>query len=89
MNAQQIVEELLVVLESNGVKIRREPLGGGGGGLCVVKGEKIFFLDTQSATAELAALCAEAVAKVIDVEAIYLRPEIRQFIEKFSGGQKE
>jgi hypothetical protein len=31
MNEQSILEELLALLEANQVKIRREPLGGGGG----------------------------------------------------------
>ncbi len=81
MNEQRILEELLALLEANGVTIRREPLGGSGGGLCTVKGEQIFFVDTQAASAEMAAVCAEAVPKAVDIEKIYIRPEVRQFIE--------
>ncbi|MHC4361624.1 MAG: hypothetical protein ACYSTZ_02260 [Planctomycetota bacterium] len=82
MNKQRILEELLALLEANGVAIRSEPLGGSGGGLCTVKGERIFFVDTQATSAEMAATCAEAVAKVVDIEGIYIRPEIREFIER-------
>lgn len=82
MNEQRILEELLALLDSHNVKIRSEPLGGRGGGLVAVKGENIFFVDTQAVTAEVAALCAEAVVKVLDIESIYLRPEVRQYIEK-------
>ena len=81
MNEQRILEELLALLEANGVTIRRESLAGGVGGLCTVRGQKIFFVDTQSDSADVAALAAEAVSKIVDIEAIYLRPEIRQFIE--------
>jgi hypothetical protein len=81
MNDQIILEDLLVLLEANGVKIRSEPLGGGGGGLCTIKGEHIFFLDTQSASSETAIICAEAVSKVVDIESIYIKPQIREFIE--------
>jgi hypothetical protein len=81
MNEQRILEELLGLLEANGVTIRREPLGGSGGGLCTVKGDQIFFVDTQATSAEMAAVCAEAVSKVVDIEKIYIRPEVRQFIE--------
>ncbi len=81
MNDQRILEDLLAILEGNGVVVRHEPLGGGAGGLCSVKGEKLFFVDTQSTAAESAALAAEAVASVVDIETIYLRPEIREFIE--------
>jgi len=78
------------LLEGGGVKIRNEPLGGsGGGGLCTVKGQRIFFADTQASSGETAALCAEAILKVMDIEAIYIKPEVRQFIEDRSSRQKE
>ncbi|MHC4122844.1 MAG: hypothetical protein ACYSSI_04660 [Planctomycetota bacterium] len=89
MNTQQILEELLGLLEVEGIKVRREPLGGGGGGFCAIKGERTFFVDTQSTATETAVLCAKAITKVADVENIYLRPEIRQFIENFSTNEKE
>jgi len=87
MNKQRIVEELVALLEQNGVAIRSEPLAGSGGGLCTIKGEKIFFVDTQASSAEMAAVCADAVSKVLDVENIYIRPEVRQFIENIANNQ--
>ncbi len=84
MNEQRILEELLALLEANGVAIRKEPLGGSGGGLCTVKGQAIFFVDTQATSAEVAALCSQAVSKTINIEQIYIKPEIRQFIENNS-----
>ncbi len=85
MNEQRILDELLAVLEGNGVKIRREAMGGAGGGLCTVKGERIFFLDTESTSMETAALCAQAIPRLIDIEGVYLRPEVRRFIEDHAG----
>jgi hypothetical protein len=82
MNEQAILEELLALLAANRVKIRNEPLGGQGGGLAVMRGESIFFVDTDAPSAEVATLCAEAVARLLDIETIYLRPEVRQFIER-------
>ncbi|MHC4737553.1 MAG: hypothetical protein ACYS9Y_01480 [Planctomycetota bacterium] len=87
MNKQRIVEELLALLEQNGVTIRSEPLAGSGGGLCTIKGEKIFFVDTQASPAEMAAVCADAVSKVLDIEDIYIKPEVRQFIENHIENQ--
>ncbi len=63
------------------MKIRREPLGGRGGGLASMKKETIFFVDTEAATADVATLCAEAVRKLVDIETIYLRPEVRLYLE--------
>lgn len=85
MNEQRILDELLALLEGHGVTIRSEPMGGSGGGLCEVKGAHIFFLDTQANSAETASRCAEAVGKLLDTETIYIRPEVRQFIEAQTG----
>lgn len=85
MNKQRLAEELLALLEANGVTIRRDQLGGSGGGLCAIKGQAIFFLDTEAQSAEVAAACAEAVSKVVDIEKVYIRPEVREFIEYHSN----
>jgi hypothetical protein len=81
MNEQRILEDLLALLEAKNVKIRSEPLGGRGGGLASMKGETIFFVDTEASSADVATLCAEAVLKLVDIETIYLRPEVRLFLE--------
>lgn len=86
MNAQRILEELLALLEARNVKIRSEPLGGRGGGLASMKGETIFFVDTQASSVDVAALCADAVRKLVDIETVYLRPEIRSFLENDAPG---
>ncbi|MFC1635211.1 hypothetical protein ACFL5Z_10235 [Planctomycetota bacterium] len=81
MNEQMILQELLALLEASGITIRNEPLGGSGGGLCTIKGERIFFMDSQASSITVASLCAEALSKVVDIEQIYIKPQIRQFIE--------
>ena len=85
MNEQSILDELLALLEANGVTIRNEPLDGSGGELCTIKGESIFFVDTQASSIVSAAICAEAVSKLVDVEQVYIKPLIRQFIENNSN----
>jgi len=89
MNEQIILEELLALLEAGDVSIRIEPLGGSGGGLCTVRGKKIFFVDTQAPLAETAAFCAEAVKKTVDIETVYIKPEVREFIEHYCNTQNE
>ena len=80
MNDQGILEELLALLEANDVTIRNEPLGGSGGGLCTVKGKPILFVDTEAPSIVTAAICAETLPKVADIEQIFIRPQVRQFI---------
>ncbi len=84
MKTEDILDELLSLLESWQVQIRRESLGGRGGGLCEVRGEKIFFVDTESGEMESAVLCAEVVAELGDIENIYIKPEVREFINRNS-----
>jgi len=88
MNKQEILEELLEILEANHVTVRNEPLGGCGGGLCIIKGERIFFVDTEAQSADTAALCAEAVLKLVDIEKIYVKPEVRSFVEEHSANRQ-
>lgn len=82
MNEQRIFHELTELLESNGVEIRREGLGGAGGGLCTIRDKKIFFVDTDAATAENAHRAAQALRQTIDIDAVYLKPDVREFLEK-------
>ncbi|MFH1615530.1 MAG: hypothetical protein ABIG61_10670 [Planctomycetota bacterium] len=81
MDNQAILDELLDLLQKNNVRIRTEALGGSGGGLCTIKGSSVFFLDSQAQTSDIAAICAQAVAKIVDIDAVYIKPQVRQFIE--------
>ncbi len=81
MNEQQIIEELVSILETNGVQVRDEPLDGHGGGLCVFRGKRVFFLDSMAPSTDSATLCASAVAQTVDIEELYMKPQVRQFIE--------
>jgi hypothetical protein len=45
----------------------------------------LFFVDTDAPSAEVSALCAAAVAKIVDIEKLYIRPQVRQFIETYAN----
>lgn len=89
MDTRDITEELVALLEQNGVNIRREAMGGGGGGLCVIKEKKIFFVDTDCPIAEMNAICSRAVNELLDIESIYIRPQVRQYLEKYVISNKQ
>ncbi len=79
-----ITQQLLALLAERGVEVRKEPMGGGQGGLCCFKDKRVFFLDQDSDSLEMAASCARAIGKTIeDIEGIYLKPAIREFIDKY------
>jgi len=81
MNEADILEEILQILEDNDIEIRRESLGGNGGGLCRIKGKPVFFVDQQAGSADMAIIAAEAVKECVDLEKTYIKPEVREFIE--------
>ncbi len=84
MDTRAIIEELVALLELNGVDIRRQAMGGGGGGLCEIKGKKIFFVDTECSIIEMSAICSHAVNELLDIESMYIRPQVRQYLEKYA-----
>ncbi len=81
MESEAVLAELLALLEHSGVSIRTEPMGGAGGGLCKMKDKEVFFVDAEATTAEMVAICADAVREGIDLEKIYIKPQIRAILE--------
>jgi hypothetical protein len=82
MEQQAILDELLALLENNNVVTRTEPLGGRGGGLCKLKDKEIFFVDSDASPPDMAAICAQALTRLCQIEEIYIKPQVRDFIEK-------
>jgi hypothetical protein len=85
MNQQQILEELVSILETNGIQVRDEPLSGQMGGLCTVRGRSIMFLDSDTGAQDNSDACAEAVGQAINIEELYIKPQVRQYIEAHCG----
>jgi hypothetical protein len=83
MDTRAILDELIELLEQAGVCVRRDDMGGGGGGLCVIKGKKLFFVDTECPASEMVAISSRAVNELVDVETVYIRPQVRQMLEKY------
>ncbi len=81
MNQQQILEELVSILQTNGIQVRDEPLSGRPAGLCTVRGRPIMFLDSDTGAQDNADACAEAVGRAINIEELYIKPQVRQYIE--------
>jgi len=83
MDTREIFEDLVALLEQDGVDVRRQAMGGGGG-FCRIKGKGVFFVDTECSILEMTAICSRAVNELIDIESIYLRPQVRLYLEKYS-----
>lgn len=82
MDNNSILDDLLVILEKYDVKIRKDSMGGGSTGLCRIKDKCVLFMDTDSNDYENAVSCANALGENFDIESIYIKPQVRSFIEQ-------
>jgi hypothetical protein len=82
MTDQQILQELEALLEALGIHVRHETLEGFRGGICMINGRCCMFLDACTQPADLARLCAAAVMRKIDLDTMYLKPEVRRYLEE-------
>jgi len=82
VNETRALEDLIALLTAHGVRVRDETLGESTGGLCVVNGRWTLFLDRSAPTATRLLLCAQAAARVVDVETVYVKPGIRALIQR-------
>jgi len=87
MDPQQLFDELVLVALRLGVEVRVEPFetpATMGGGLCVVRGEKLVLIDRNAALPDRLAGLARAVSG-LPSDAVYMAPEARELIERVRG----
>lgn len=76
------LEEIIAVFGRLGISARKERLGGLGGGLCTIRGERVLFLDVDADVATQLDQCARALAAIPEAEGVYLIPAIREQVER-------
>lgn len=82
MDLQQRLDELLTLAESIGLALRREPLGGEGGGMCVLRGRRVLFVDTSADLDTRYERTLAAMAELPEWEGRFVHPEIRDDLER-------
>ena len=73
--------------DSLGIEIRRIPIGGRGGTLCAIKGRRVLFLDTDADRATQYDRVLRELAQVPEIDSIYLRPEVREDLDRIAANQ--
>ncbi len=86
MEDELLLMRLEAVAERLGVQVRYEPCEGKGG-MCTLKGQRLFIIDERKTPAERAEVITRGLAE-FDLEAIYLPPAVRQAIERHSGADE-
>jgi hypothetical protein len=85
VDLQARLDTLLTLAEELGLTIRREPLGGSGGGFCVLRGRRILFVDTSADLEARYEATLAALAPLPEMDAHYLPPEVREDLERQRG----
>jgi hypothetical protein len=75
------LDVLMHLFERLGVTVRRETLGGEGGGLCMLRGQRIMFLDTSADEASQIGCCLRALGSIPELESMYIPPALREAID--------
>lgn len=76
------LDRVIEIAEELGVEVRREPIDGDSGGLCRIKGRHVLFVDTLADAATRLERSLEALARLPGIDQHYLRPDIRERIER-------
>jgi hypothetical protein len=68
------------------IELRREPLGGQGGGLCTLRGRRVLFIDSSADAETRYEKTLAALAGLPELEARYVPPEIREDLHRRGAG---
>jgi hypothetical protein len=82
MDLANRLDQLLAVAEDIGLDVRAEPMGGEGGGLCKLRGQRVLFVDTSADLATRYDRTLTALAPLPELDERYLLPELRNDIER-------
>jgi len=77
---EALVGELEQVAHKLGIQVRYEDCGGRGG-MGLLRGRRVIFVDEGKPPLDRAAVIASCLAQ-IDLEALFIPPRVREFIER-------
>lgn len=74
--------EMIELAVKVGIRVRHVHLGGAGGGLAKLRGERQVFIDVDADPADQVASLAAALASQEGLDAVFVRPDVRELIER-------
>jgi hypothetical protein len=78
----ELLAELLALAEGLGIEVRRSAMGGDGGGLAVLRGKRILFVDSEAPPEVQLERSAGGLARLSnELESIYIKPALRAMLD--------
>ena len=92
VNKANILGQLEELARALGIEIRNEPLrkesSFSPGGLCRFKGDYLMIFNTKATKEDRIEALAEAVTR-FNLDQVYLRPGLREFLDKYSKKKED
>ena len=76
------LDELIELCRRLDLEVRKDLLGGTGGGLCSVHGRRVLFIDLDADVATRLDGCLAAFATLPEVDSIFITPALRERIDR-------
>ena len=81
MDTGEKLGRLLELCGELAIAVRYEPLGGEGGGLCLLRGRRVLFVDSDADLATQYDATVSALAGLPELDEVFLPPVLRQALE--------
>lgn len=76
-------DDLLEFARRIGLTVRHAHLGGAGGGLAVVRGNRQLFVDLDAHPQDQLERTAAALASLAELDQVFVRPDVRELLDRF------
>jgi len=80
-------DEMIELAKRLGITVRHAHLGGGGGGMALIKGKRQLFVDLDAEAADQLEQTAKALGRVGELEGVYVRPDVREILEQYGDAR--
>ncbi len=84
MDWEQIESEFTQLAERLDIQVRHVRYEGEGG-LCVIRGKRVLAVNDSLATPDRVSVMAKALAAVPGIDKVFVVPEVRNLLEKYSS----
>jgi hypothetical protein len=76
-------DELLETARRLGLVVRHVKLGGSGGGLALVKGQRHLFVDVDADPEDQLERAARALGGIPEAAQVSMRPDVRELVKRY------